>query len=59
MVKYTETILQYTKSMIFFGKRLKVVAKCCLDLIFLHGVLYCYARYSNIEYQDEIFKSYH
>ena len=59
MVKYMEKMLWYTKTIIFLVKRLKVVAKCCLNWIFFHGALYCCVRYSNIEYQDEIFKTYH
>ena len=31
MVKYTEKVLRYTKTIIFLVKRLKVVAKCGLD----------------------------
>ena len=42
----------------FFGQTLKVVAKCCL-IEFFHGDLCCCVKRSNVEYQDEIFKTYH
>ena len=52
-----EKLLRYTKIIIFLVKHLKVVAKHFLNWIYFHGTLYCCARYSNIEYQDEIFKN--
>ena len=59
-VKYMEEMFRYAKTIIFFIKRLKVVIKCCLNWNFVfHGDLYCCVKYSNIEYQDEIFKTYH
>ena len=50
----TEKVLRYIKTIIFLVKRLKVIAKCCLYWIFFHLI-----RYSNIEYQDKIFKANH
>jgi hypothetical protein len=54
-VKWTQTMLRYTKTMFFFVKSLKVVAKCCLDWIYFHDDLYCCVKYSKVEYQVEIF----
>ena len=34
MVKYTEKVLMYARIIIFWVKRVKVVAKCCLNWIF-------------------------
>ena len=34
MVKYTERVFQYTKSIIVLVKRVKAIAKCGLDWIF-------------------------
>ena len=55
-----EKVLQYTTTMMFLVKLLKSSSKS----VFFHfktiyGSLYCCVRYSNIEYQDEIFKTYH
>ena len=49
----------FTKILIILVKRPRVVAKCCLNWICFHSVLYCYVKYSNIDYQDEFFKKYH
>ena len=49
-------MLWYTKTIIFLVKGLKVVAKRCLNWIFFHDDLYCCVKYSNVEYQVEIFK---
>ena len=57
-VKDVEKVLWYTETINFLVKRLKVVAKL-FNLDFFHGALYCCVMYSNIEYQDGIFKSYH
>jgi hypothetical protein len=38
-------------------KCLKVVEKCYLNWIFSLGALFCCLRYSNIEYQDDIFQN--
>ena len=58
--KYIEKVLQYAKIINVLVKRPKVIAKYCLNWIyFFHGALYCCVRYSHIEYQDEIFKTYH
>ena len=46
--------LQYIKTINFLVKYLTLTANCCL--IFFHGALYCCVRYSNKEYQDEIFR---
>ena len=52
--------LRYIKTLIFFWiKCLKVVAKCCLNLISFYLPLYCCARHPNIEYQYEIFNPFH
>ena len=60
MVKYTENVLMYTNTIIFLVKRLTIIAKCCLNWIFIfHDALYYCARYVNIEYQNDIFKTYH
>ena len=40
-------------------KCLKVIAKCSLNWAFSHGALYCCVRHSNIEFECEIFKTYH
>jgi hypothetical protein len=45
----------YTIAINVLVKRLKVAAKRCLNWIYFHEELY----YSNIEYQDEIFETYH
>ena len=50
----------YTKTIVFFGVRgLKVVAKFFLNWDFLHDDLFYLVKYSNVEYQVEIFKTYH
>ena len=51
--------VQCTKTIIFLVKRLKVIAKCCLNWIFFHDTLYCCVTYSIMQYQDDIFKTYH
>ena len=59
-MKYTKNkMLWYIKTIFFLVKHLNVVAECCLNWPFFHGALYCCVRYSNIECQDEIFKTYH
>jgi hypothetical protein len=58
IVKYTEKGFWCIQIIIVLVKRLKVVAKCCLNWIFFHGALYCCVRYSTIEYQHKIFKIY-
>ena len=41
-------------------KHLKVVEKrCCLNWIFLSMILIFLIKYSNIEYQDDILKTYY
>ena len=42
------------KTIIVLVKRLKVVAKCFLSWNFRPDALFCCAKHSNIEYQDEI-----
>jgi hypothetical protein len=59
MVKWTKKTFQCTKTISFRVKPLKVVVKCYFKLEKNHGALYCCVKYSNIEYQDEIFKNYH
>ena len=51
MVKWTKKMLLYLKTI--------VVANCCLNSIIFHGDLYCCAKYSNVEYKDETFKTFH
>ena len=58
-IKDMGKVLLYTKIIIFWSKRLKIIVKCSLNWIFFHGVFYGCARYLNIENQDEIFKNYH
>ena len=41
----------------FFSKGLELVAECCLNWKKIHDALYSYVKYSNVEYQDEIFTS--
>ena len=43
----------------FFDQMSNLSSKVLFNWIFFHGALYCCVRYSNIEYQDEIFKTYH
>ena len=46
------------KKHICFGQTPKGSSKVLFRLdFFFHGTLYCCVRYSNIEYQDEIFKT--
>jgi hypothetical protein len=55
-VKCTKKLLRCTKTIKLLVNHLKAVAKCCLNWVYFHGSIYCCVRYSNIEYQDEIFK---
>ena len=62
IVKYMGKIICILKpsySILFWVKRLKVVAKSCLKLRFFHDAINCCLRYSNMDYQDEIFKTNH
>ena len=59
MVKWTKKVLWYIKTIISLVKGLKVVAKCCLNWIFFNDDLFCYVKCSNVEYQVEIFNTYH
>ena len=53
-------VLWYTKSMIVFGQTPKSSSKVLFYLVcFIYGALYYHVRYSSIDYQDEIFKTYH
>ena len=48
-------MFRYPKTIMFFGKTLKNSSKVFfLSWIFRHDALYCCAKHSNIEYQDEI-----
>ena len=59
MVMFTENVFWYTKTIIFLGKMSKSSSKVLFQFgLFFHGALYCCVRYSHIEYQDEIFKTY-
>ena len=58
MVKYTKKCSSVLKPY-SFGQMPKVVSRGSLNWIVIHGALYCCVRYSNIKYQDEIFKTYH
>jgi hypothetical protein len=57
MVKWTKKVLWYTKTIIFLVKGLKVVAKSYLNWNFFYDDLYCCVKYSNVEYQVEIFNT--
>ena len=46
-------------SIMFFDQMPKGSSKVFFKLDFINDALYCCVRYSNIEYQDEIFKTYH
>ena len=59
MVKWTNIVLWYTKTIFVLVKVLRVVAKCCLIWIIFHNDLYCCVEYCNVEYQIDIFKTYH
>ena len=59
MINSRKQMLLYTKTIYIFVKCLKLVENCCLHWSFFHSDLYYYIRHSNVEYQDEIFKSYH
>ena len=59
MVKWTNKVLQYTTTIIFMVKGLKVVAKRCLNWISFHDDFRCCVEYSNIENQVEILNTYH
>ena len=52
-------MFQHTKTIIFWVKGLKVVAKRCLDWISFHDDLCFCVEYSNVEDQVEIFNTYH
>ena len=63
MVKWTKIVHWYIKTMYIWVKGLKVVAICKgLNWIFIirfQDDLYCCVKYSNVELQVEIFKTYH
>ena len=59
IINLTKIMLWFPKAIIFLVLHLEVVAKCCPNLILFHDDLYCCNKYSNVAYQDEIFKSYH
>lgn len=46
MVEYKGKLLRYDKNINVLVKRVKVIAKCCLNSIFFHDGLYCCVRYS-------------
>ena len=48
-----------TKTIIFWVKHLEIIETYQLNWIFFHDTLYCCIWYSNMKYQDEIFKTYH
>ena len=56
-VKCTKTCFGILKTIIFLVKCLKVLANHSLNWFVFHGNLYCRVEYSNIKYQDEIFKT--
>ena len=47
------------KNHIFLFKGLKIVEKCCLNWIYFQDELCCCVKYSNVDDQVEIFKTYH
>ena len=55
MVKWTKIVLRYSETIIYLIKGLKVVAKPYLN--WNHDDLYCCVKYSNVEYQVEIFNT--
>ena len=59
MIKYTEIMLWYTMSIMYFDETPRGSSTLFFKLDFINDALYCCVRYSNIEYQDEIFKTYH
>ena len=59
MVKCTKKVLRYTKTTQCFGHMPKRSSKLLFELDFFHGNLYCCVKSSNIECQNEIFKTYH
>ena len=42
----------------FFGQTPKSSSKVLFELDFIHGDLYCCVKTSNVEYQDDIFRTY-
>ena len=58
-IKYTGKVLHYTKTQLFLGETLKSSSKVLFKLDCFDASLYCCVRYSNIEYQGEVFKTYH
>ena len=52
-------MLRYTKTIDFWVKGLKVVVKCCLDWNFSMMTSIVGVKYSHVEYQVQIFKTYH
>jgi hypothetical protein len=59
MVKWTKNVPQYTKTIIFLVKGLKVETNCCLNCISFHDDLCCCVEYSNVENQAKIYNTYH
>ena len=59
MLKWIKKVLHYHKPIVFLVKCLKVVSNCFLKFIYFHGDLYCCVKYYIVEYEDEIFKTYH
>ena len=57
--KVDQEVLMYIKAIYIFVKHLKVVAKCCLIYFFFyfHDDLFYFFKYSNVEYQVDIFKT--
>jgi len=54
MVKWTKTMIQYTKIIMFFCRRPKSSSKCCLDWMFFHDNLHLCVKYSNIKLRSSI-----
>ena len=60
MVKWTQKVLRYIKTVFFGVKGLKVVARRYLHWISFHDDLCRYVHeYSNVEDQVQIFNTYH
>ena len=55
MVKWTKIVLGHTKTY----KRPKSSSQVLFELDIFHDDLYCCVKYSNVEYQVEIFKNCH
>ena len=58
MVKWTNKVLLYFKIIVFKVKHLETIEKCCLDWLFVHGIIYLCMKYS-IKHQAKIVEACH